>query len=132
MIRGAFDTHSLVWYLFDDPKLSKAATRFIEQTLAAEDELVFSAMSFVEIVYLIERGRIDPDILQRIEAALVLEPLIYELPVEGRLAPSVARIARGEIPDLPDRVIAATALSLGVPLLTADRVIRASSVPTIW
>jgi predicted nucleic acid-binding protein len=33
---------------------------------------------------------------------------------------------------MPDRIIAATALSLGLPLVTRDGKIRASNVITIW
>jgi predicted nucleic acid-binding protein len=33
---------------------------------------------------------------------------------------------------MPDRIIAATALHLGVPLVSRDRKIQASSIHTIW
>ena len=33
---------------------------------------------------------------------------------------------------LPDRMIAATAKQLGLPLFTADQQIRVASLPTIW
>jgi predicted nucleic acid-binding protein len=33
---------------------------------------------------------------------------------------------------MPDRIIAATALHLGLPLISRDRKIQLSSVPTIW
>ena len=41
-------------------------------------------------------------------------------------------IPRSDVPDLPDRVIAATAALHGVPLLTRDERIRHSTVLTIW
>jgi PIN domain nuclease of toxin-antitoxin system len=33
---------------------------------------------------------------------------------------------------MPDRIIAATALSLGVPVISRDGKIRTSAVETIW
>jgi len=42
------------------------------------------------------------------------------------------RVDRAQVPDLPDRSIAATAVHFGVPLISRDRKIRSSSVPTIW
>jgi len=45
---------------------------------------------------------------------------------------AVRRVSRQAISDLPDRVIAATALALGVPLITWDGKIRASGIETIW
>ncbi len=35
-------------------------------------------------------------------------------------------------PDMPDRIIGATALHLGLPLITRDGKIRASDLRTIW
>jgi PIN domain nuclease of toxin-antitoxin system len=36
------------------------------------------------------------------------------------------------VPDLPDRVVAATAHLHGVPLISRDRAIRLSGLSTIW
>ncbi len=41
-------------------------------------------------------------------------------------------IPRPRVPDLPDRVIAATALHYCVPLVTRDGKIRSCVVETIW
>ena len=48
------------------------------------------------------------------------------------MAVAVRQIDRVAVPELPDRIIAATALHLGVPLLTRDERIRVSGVPTVW
>ena len=48
-----------------------------------------------------------------------------------RLA-ALALVSREEVPDLPDRIVAVTALALGVPLVSRDRKILASRVRTIW
>jgi predicted nucleic acid-binding protein len=42
------------------------------------------------------------------------------------------RVSRADVPDMPDRVVAATALYLGVPVISRDGKIRASNVQTIW
>jgi predicted nucleic acid-binding protein len=44
----------------------------------------------------------------------------------------MTEVLRQDIPDLPDRIIAATASFYGVPLLTRDERIRGSSLQTIW
>src|SRR3954471_4744598 len=41
-------------------------------------------------------------------------------------------IARSAVPDMPDRIIAATALHLNLPLLSKDRKIQVSGIQTIW
>jgi predicted nucleic acid-binding protein len=47
------------------------------------------------------------------------------------VAAAVESIDRDVVPDLPDRVIAATALSAGVALVSRDGKIRALQVQTI-
>jgi predicted nucleic acid-binding protein len=42
------------------------------------------------------------------------------------------RISRDVVPDMPDRIIAATALHLELPLVTSDRRIQQTEVETIW
>ena len=44
------------------------------------------------------------------------------------IAFALREIPRSSVPDLPDRVIAATALSLGPPLVTCGRKMQASGI----
>lgn len=53
-------------------------------------------------------------------------------PLDLQVAIAVRRIPRDVIPDLPDRVIAATALALQLPLVSRDYRIRAAQITTIW
>jgi len=45
---------------------------------------------------------------------------------------AVRRVSRDEVPDMPDRIGGATALHLGVPVISRDSKIRVSSLATIW
>ncbi|MBZ5618987.1 MAG: hypothetical protein LAQ69_09725 [Acidobacteriia bacterium] len=42
------------------------------------------------------------------------------------------RVPRAEVPDIPDRIVAAMGLYFGVPVLRRDGRIRASNVQTVW
>jgi PIN domain nuclease of toxin-antitoxin system len=53
-------------------------------------------------------------------------------PVDLEVALALPRIARVDVPDMPDRIIAATALHLNVPLVSRDRQIQAAGIHTIW
>jgi PIN domain nuclease of toxin-antitoxin system len=57
MIGGVADTHTALWYLFDDERLSNSAGDFIDQAGAAGRRIVVSSISLAEIVYLIEKKR---------------------------------------------------------------------------
>jgi len=41
-------------------------------------------------------------------------------------------IVRAEVPDMPDRIVAAMGLRYGVPVISRDGKIRDSKIRTIW
>jgi PIN domain nuclease of toxin-antitoxin system len=87
----------------------------------------------VEIIYLQEKGLIAANLKSLFDAEMQAGTTGLTLvPLTAEVADAVARIPRAEVPDMPDRIIAATALHLGLPLISRDRKIQLSSVPTIW
>jgi len=42
------------------------------------------------------------------------------------------QVSRAEVPDMPDRMVAASAVYFGVPVISGDRRIRAASLKTVW
>jgi predicted nucleic acid-binding protein len=42
------------------------------------------------------------------------------------------QVSRAEVPDMPDRMIAATVVYFRVPVLSRDRRILAASLKTVW
>ncbi len=42
------------------------------------------------------------------------------------------QVPREAIPDMPDRIVAATAIHLAVPILSRDGRIHTSRIQTIW
>ena len=133
MLRSVADTHAVIWYIFRDVRLSATARNTIEQIAAEGNQVAFSSITLAEIVYLSERGRIDAATLDRLLRAIDSEnALLVEIPFDRNIAQALMRVERSQIPDLPDRIIAATALYLGLPLISRDRRIQLSDVNTIW
>jgi len=133
VLRAVADTHAVIWYIFGDARLSATARNTIEQIAAEGNQVAFSSITLAEIVYLSERGRIDAATLDRLLRAIDSEnALLVEMPFDRNIAQSLMRVERTQIPDLPDRIIAATALYLGLPLISRDRRILLSDVDTIW
>jgi predicted nucleic acid-binding protein len=97
------------------------------------ESIAICAITLVELVYLSEKGRIGAEVLPRVMAKL-LEPQtqLIEVPIEREIVEAMKGVPRSDVPDLPDRLIAATAVHLGVPVLSRDKKIRTSEVPTIW
>jgi PIN domain nuclease of toxin-antitoxin system len=132
MIVAIADTHATIWYLYSDPRLS-AASAFIDETVAAGDHIVISAITIAEMIYLIEKGRIPTGTLDDLRAATA-DPasVLRHVAFDEGIATKMAEVPRRQIPDLPDRVIGATALLYGVPVLSRDNRIRSSNVRTVW
>jgi PIN domain nuclease of toxin-antitoxin system len=133
MIVGVADTHVAIWYLYDDPRLSRAASDFIDRAVQSGSKIAISSISLIEIVYLVEKLRLPQEVYSDLRAALVAKKHVFvELPVNVDVSNSMRLIPRETIPDMPDRIIAATALSLEVPLLSRDSRIHNSNLHLIW
>ena len=133
MVAGVADTHTAIWYLFDDPRLSTASSSFIDRAATDGNRIAISAVSLAEIVYLTEKARIPAVVYEELRVALADPDHVFkeaELTVE--VVEAMRTIPRTAVPDLPDRLVAATAVYFGVPVLSRDGKIRASGVRTIW
>ncbi len=126
------DTHIAVWTLTEPHMLSVDAKAAL---IAAEANgiIYVSSMTLIELVYLTEKGKVAPDVLTLLRDALDDLTTAYRLyEIDRTIADTVALIPRVIVPEMPDRIIAATALYLNLPLVTADHKIQASNVQTIW
>jgi PIN domain nuclease of toxin-antitoxin system len=127
------DTHAIVWYLNGDPQLSANAFETLERATAEGEVIYVPSVCLVELTYLIEKGRIPGIARERLVAALDDPTTPCRLAsLDRRGADALERVSRNEVPDLPDRIVCATALALDAPLVSRDGKIRASQVPTIW
>lgn len=111
------DTHVLVDYLSDRP-------RGHEGTLLDESEWAISAAALWELWAIWRRKRIDVDLL---DPGIARSLSMMEIwPVDREVAE--AALTLDFTSDPADEMIAATSIVHEAPLLTRDRVIRASKV----
>jgi PIN domain nuclease of toxin-antitoxin system len=82
---------------------------------------------------LVEKGRLPAAARDRLIEALddPGTPCLLA-PLDRMVADALEFVSRSEVPDLPDRIVTATAMALRVPLVSRDGKIRASKVQTIW
>jgi PIN domain nuclease of toxin-antitoxin system len=127
------DTHSVIWYFQDRGRLSAAALAEMEKSVQSGEPILLSAISLVEIAYLVDRGRLPVEAMTSFDDQINRgDAAVRVAPVDALVANAVRRVPRDAVPDMPDRIIAATALHLGVPLVSRDRRIRASGLEVIW
>lgn len=123
------DTHSIVWYFTDDPRLSRRALEVFEKTIK-EGAIIIPAVVLAEIMYIAGKGKITltfDETLQKIDsyenfsvAALDLEILKVAEKIKLNL-------------EMHDKLIAATPLYYNASLITRDPLITKSGVcTTIW
>lgn len=128
------DTHALLWHLTHDPNLSAAARAIFLATDAGQVDIFIPSIVLVEVVYLSERQRVPTEMVERIAALPNLPGSHYHaVALDTAVVQALRHIPREIVPDMPDRIIAATAMLLGLPLLTRDgRISSLNIVTSLW
>ena len=127
------DTHTVLWYLSADPRLSICAKAAMEAATDEGEPIFIPTICMVEATYLIEKNRIASLAMARLDLAVNQPGSAFRpAPLTAEIAFRLCEIPRNSVPDMPDRIVAATALVLGLPLVTRDGRIRASGIETIW
>jgi PIN domain nuclease of toxin-antitoxin system len=126
------DTHVVVWLAFDEARISKQARSAIEKARQNGDGLAISDISLFELARIFNRERTRLAI--SVESALAeIERRFVVLLISGRISLRALSLPAAYPKDPADRIIGATALVEGIPLITADQEIRNSrALPTIW
>ena len=119
------DTHALLWMLDGTlPDRSRNAARSIAEALGASAVHV-SIGSFLDLRYLVDSGRRPAQVIE--DARSIVDGDAFTVvPLDLRVIDAMAAISRDAVPDPFDRIIAATALTTDLPLVTADERLHAA------
>ena len=128
-MRVLLDTHALLWWLFDDPRLSETARQVVADS---ENEIFVSSASGWEIATKHRIGKLP----EAEEAATMLPDLLRrarfrELPITLEHA-----VTAGSLPgphrDPFDRMLIAQSLAENLSILTNDPVFNDFEADVIW
>jgi PIN domain nuclease of toxin-antitoxin system len=125
------DTHALIWLAREPAKLSRNASEAIRKS-SESGGLAISAITLWEAAWLAAHGRLQvhgtmDTFVEKISSRTAI------LPITVRIAVLADQFSADYPADPADRLIGATALSEGMPLVTKDRNIRKSQAfRTIW
>jgi PIN domain nuclease of toxin-antitoxin system len=126
------DTHVVVWLALEPAKISKNARMMIEEARQRAQGIAVSDITLLEIATLDRKGRINLN--ATLETFLTeIESRFVVLPITGRICVRAMEMPASYPNDPADRIIGATALVEGIPLVTADDAIqRSNALRTIW
>ncbi|MGA9350932.1 MAG: PIN domain-containing protein [Anaerolineae bacterium] len=134
MRRYVADTHSMLWYLSKDRRLSGRARSAFQAAKQDRAQILVPSIVLVEAIFLMQRQRIpEAQVSKLFELSEDAEASVCVVPLDMAVAQAVSDFGPAAIPDMPDRIIAATARALNLPLITVDPIIADSKlVKVIW
>jgi predicted nucleic acid-binding protein len=116
------DTQALVKFMMGQKVINEKCHQAFLSADKGESIIIIPAIVFMEILYLFEKNRIKIDLIQTEE---LLRSKNYQFePLSLEIIKTASEIT--DIPELHDRLIAATAKYFDIPLITNDPEIRAS------
>lgn len=125
------DTHALVWYMTGDSKLSRRAKTIFRKADNVRESVVIPCIVFFELLYLIEKKKIVADF----DSFLSILSASSNYRIEPMCLPIIEKsreIPRERVADPWDRLIAATSMHLGYPLISRDESLKELGLEVIW
>lgn len=116
------DTQALVKFMLGKKVIDDTCHKAFLDADRGNNTIIIPAVVLMEILYLFEKNRISVDLIQTEE---LMKSRNYQFePLSLEILKAASEI--DDIPELHDRLIAATALYLDLPLITNDPVIISS------
>jgi PIN domain nuclease of toxin-antitoxin system len=115
------DTHVILWLDAGDPRLRRETRNAIDALWSAGGSVLVSSVSAWEIALLSDTGRISLDCPPEAWIERFLgRPGVSAVPLTWRASVGAYRLPNFERRDPADRLLVATAIELGCPLVTYD------------
>lgn len=127
------DTHVWVWWLSESHSFSSKVQKLLNEAKTKQG-IYISSISVWEVAQLATRGRLQltmeyNDWIAQAESL----PFINFVPIDNHIALKSIQLLPPLHQDPADRIIIATALALGAPLITKDeKITRYPHIDSVW
>jgi len=124
------DTHALLWWFIDSPKISSKASEIFQKCEEGENIIFIPSIVIAEGVCIFEKKRVSFDFKKLFRKIYESENFVL-IPLDYSILQKMVDLK--EIPDLHDKIIVSTARYLSSPIVTKDRVLRnLPYIKTLW
>ena len=124
------DTHALIWWFIDSPKISSKAADIFEKCERGENVIFIPSIVMAEALTIFEKKKVSfnfKNLLQKIDASQNFMLIAPDYPMLQEM------MTLKDIPEIHDKIIASTAKHLKAPIITKDKSLQKSSfIKTIW
>jgi PIN domain nuclease of toxin-antitoxin system len=128
-LRALLDTHALLWWLSDDPALTRAARKLIAET---KNTLIVSAVSAWEIAIKVRLGKLPTASDLAADFSGVMEREGFQLPAISADHAIRAGLLPGPHKDPFDRMLIAQAQAENMPVIRNEVSFESYGVRRLW
>lgn len=124
------DTHQLLWWFTENPKLSPKASEIFSKCEEGESVIFVPSIVVAEALSIFDKKRISFDFKKLFKKINESENFII-IPLDFPILLKMVDLK--DIPELHDKIIASTAKHLNIPLITKDEILHNFlDVKTVW
>ena len=124
------DTHALIWWFIDSPKISSRASAIIEKCEGGENVIFVPSIVIAECLSIFDKKRVSFNFKKLFEKIHTSENFVLvalDYPILEQM------VALKQLPELHDKIIVSTAKYLKAPIITKDKNLhQLRAVTTIW
>ena len=124
------DTHALIWWFTDSPRISTKASEIFEKCEKGENVIFIPTIVVAESLSIYEKKRISfnfKNLFKKIETSENFVLIALDYPILEKM------VTLKEVHELHDKIIVASAKHLDLPIITKDKVLRKlSSIKSVW
>ncbi len=124
------DTHALLWWFTDNPKISLNASEIFEKCENGENVIFVPSIVIAEALSIFDKKRVTFDfkkLFRKINDSENFVIIALDYPILQKM------VDLKDVPELHDKIIVSTAKYLNLPIITKDEPLHnLSHIKTVW
>lgn len=124
------DTHALLWYFINSPRISSNASEIFESCEHGERIIFIPSIVIAEALSIFDKKKISFDFKKLLKKLYESKNFVI-IPLDYTILHKMVDLK--DIPELHDKIIISTAKYLNLPLITKDKALQnIQHIKAIW